>query len=72
MACPKTRAPVVEHEGWLYSTDESTRLRYPIRDGFPVMLIDEAETVSESEFASVMAAAGKVAATGGSQDEASS
>ena len=49
LACPDDKGPLV------YFTDEDSlynpRLhrRYAIRDGIPVMLIDEAETVSEAE-----------------------
>lgn len=57
LVCPLSRKPLVLREGWLYSTDPETRRRYPIRDGIPIMLIDEAETVSESEFHRVMAEA---------------
>jgi len=57
LVCPKTRAPLVLSGDWLYSTDAETRLRYPIRDGIPVMLIDEAETVDEAEFRRVVGAA---------------
>ncbi len=50
LVCPKTKAPLIQQGDWLYSTDPETRLRYPIRDGIPVMLVDEAETVSDEEF----------------------
>jgi uncharacterized protein YbaR (Trm112 family) len=49
LACPEDKGPL------LYFTDEDSlynpRLhrRYAVRDGIPVMLIDEAETVSEDE-----------------------
>ena len=54
LACPKTKAPLIEVDGWLYSTDAETRLRYPIRDGIPIMLIEEAETVDVDEFRRLM------------------
>ena len=49
LACPEDKGPL------LYFADEDSlynprlRRRYAIRDGIPVMLIDEAETVSDDE-----------------------
>ena len=49
LACPEDKGPL------LYFTDEDAlynprlRRRYAVRDGIPVMLIDEAETVSDDE-----------------------
>jgi uncharacterized protein YbaR (Trm112 family) len=49
LACPKDKGPL------LYFADEDTlynprlRLRYRITDDIPVMLIDEAESVDDSE-----------------------
>jgi uncharacterized protein YbaR (Trm112 family) len=57
MVCPQSRAPLVLVGDWLYSTDAATRRRYPIRDGIPIMLIDESEVVAEDEFRRVMAEA---------------
>ena len=57
LACPEDKGPL------LYFTDEDAlynprlRRRYAIRDGIPVMLIDEAETVSEEEHARLTAKA---------------
>ena len=59
LACPETKAPLVQVGDWLYSTDPKTRRRYPIRDGIPIMLIEEAQTVPQEEFERVMARAGK-------------
>jgi hypothetical protein len=50
LACPKTKAPVFQDGDWIISTDPETRLRYPIRDDIPVMLIEEAETMSDDEW----------------------
>ncbi len=58
LVCPETHARLVQHGDWLYSQDTATRRRYPIRDGIPIMLIDESEVVSEDEHRRVMAAAG--------------
>ena len=48
LVCPLSHAPLRETDGWLVSTDAETRRRYPIEDGIPVMLIDEAETMDEA------------------------
>lgn len=51
LACPKDKGPL------LYFADEDSlynprlRLLYKIKDGIPVMLIDEAETVDDAEAA---------------------
>ena len=54
LVCPLSRAPIVQHGDWLYSTDRETRRRYPIRDGIPVMLIDASEEVATVEFEKIM------------------
>jgi uncharacterized protein YbaR (Trm112 family) len=57
LACPEDKGPL------LYFADEeilyNPRLhkRYEIRDGIPVMLVDEATTVSEAEHTRLMAKA---------------
>ena len=54
MVCPVSRAPLKQVDDWLVSTDAETRLRYPVRDGIPVMLQEEAETMDEAEWQRVM------------------
>ena len=57
LACPDDKGPL------LYLVDEDTlynprlRRRYAVRDDIPIMLIDEAETVSDDEHARIMAKA---------------
>jgi len=57
MQCPVARVPLVQAGEWLYSTDPETRRKYPIRDGIPIMLIEEAEVADPEEFDRAMATA---------------
>ena len=61
LACPQDKGPLffVADEEALYNP--RLQRRYDVRDGIPVMLIDEATTVDAAEHARVMA---KIAATG--------
>ncbi len=61
LACPQDKGPLffVADEDALYNP--RLRRRYDVRDGIPVMLIDEATTVDAAEHARVMA---KIAAAG--------
>ncbi len=49
LACPKCKAPVRLDEAAqrIICTAPACGLRYPIRDGIPVMLIDEAEAPNQ-------------------------
>jgi uncharacterized protein YbaR (Trm112 family) len=57
LACPDDKGPL------LYFADEDSlynprlKRRYAIRDDIPIMLIDEAETVSDDEHTRLMAKA---------------
>ncbi len=57
MECPVARVPLVQLGDWLYSTDPETRHKYPIRDGIPIMLIEEAQVADPEEFGTAMAEA---------------
>jgi uncharacterized protein YbaR (Trm112 family) len=50
LVCPITKAPLIQRGEWLYSMDSANRKKYPIRDGIPVMLVEEAIDVDEEEF----------------------
>jgi len=54
LVCPQSHARLIQVGDWLYSTDRETRRRYPVREGLPIMLIDESEVVSPEEFDKVM------------------
>jgi hypothetical protein len=43
LACPKCKNPVVLNEAGTYLICGNCRLRYPIEDDIPIMLIDRAE-----------------------------
>lgn len=60
MECPVGRAPLVQVGEWLYSTDPKTRRKYPIRDGIPIMLVEESVETAPDEFKRAMAEAGQV------------
>jgi uncharacterized protein YbaR (Trm112 family) len=57
LACPDDKGPL------LYFADEDAlynprlKRRYAVREGIPIMLIDEAETVSDDEDARLLAKA---------------
>ena len=55
MECPVAHVPVVRRGDWLYSTDPKTRRKYPIRDGIPIMLIEESQEADPEEFERAMA-----------------
>lgn len=57
LACPEDKGPL-----WYFADEDALynprlRRRYAIRDGIPIMLIDEAESVSKAEHQRLMAKA---------------
>ena len=57
LVCPESKAPLLPVGDWLVSTDPATRRRYPVRDGIPIMLIEESQEADADEFERVMAEA---------------
>ena len=55
LACPQDKGPLyfIADEDALYNP--RLHRRYDVRDGIPVMLIDEATTVNDDEHARIMA-----------------
>jgi uncharacterized protein len=54
LACPKCKQPIeyLEDQQKIICTNPDCGLRYPVRDGIPIMLIDEAEDPKASGGAS--------------------
>jgi uncharacterized protein len=42
LACPKCKREVQQDGDFIQCQNQACRLRYPIRDGIPIMLIEEA------------------------------
>lgn len=49
LVCPVTKGPLVYNKTTNELISKSARLAYPIRDGIPVMLEDEARKLAEDE-----------------------
>ena len=50
LVCPITKGPLVYDKDKQELISKSARLAYPIRDGIPVMLEDEARRLEQSEY----------------------
>jgi uncharacterized protein YbaR (Trm112 family) len=44
LACPQCKAAIRQDKEKFVLICDNCRLKFPVRDGIPVMLIDEAET----------------------------
>jgi hypothetical protein len=50
LVCPVTKGPLVYDKAKQELVSKSARLAYPVRDGIPVMLEDEARRLDEKEY----------------------
>ena len=50
LVCPVTKGPLKFDKNGQELVSTSARLAYPIRDGIPVMLEEEARSISEDEY----------------------
>ncbi|MEI8362004.1 MAG: Trm112 family protein [Betaproteobacteria bacterium] len=49
LVCPVTKGPLIYNKASNELISKSARLAYPIKDGIPVMLEDEARKLAEDE-----------------------
>ncbi len=57
LACPEDKGPLYYFEAEEYLYNPRLQRRYLIRDGIPIMLVDEAEAVTDAEHDRLMARA---------------
>ena len=51
LVCPKSKGPLVYNREAAELLSKKAGLAYPIRDGVPIMLIEEARALGEDEIA---------------------
>jgi uncharacterized protein len=49
LVCPVTKGPLVHNRDKQELTSRSARLAYPVRDGIPILLENEARTLTDEE-----------------------
>lgn len=49
LVCPQTKGPLVYKREANELLSKTARLAYPIRDGIPIMLVEEARALSDEE-----------------------
>ena len=57
LACPDDKGPLLYFQGESALYNPRLKRRYAIRDDIPIMLVDEAETVSDAEHQRLVALA---------------
>ena len=57
LACPEDKGPLLYFEGEAALYNPRLKRRYVVRDDIPIMLVDEAETVSQAEHERLVAKA---------------
>jgi uncharacterized protein YbaR (Trm112 family) len=57
LACPEDKGPLIYFEADQFLYNPRLRRKYHIQEDIPIMLIDEAESVDETEHERVMAKA---------------
>lgn len=47
LVCPVSRSPLVLDDSGDWLLSKKARLKFPVRDGIPIMLLDEAEPLTD-------------------------
>ena len=55
LVCPQTKGPLRYDRARAELVSERALIAYPIRDGIPIMLVDEARALDEAEIAAIKA-----------------
>jgi uncharacterized protein len=64
LRCPQSRSELVLEGDALVSTSPEARLKYPVREGIPILLIDDAEQLAPEQWSIVMEKHGRDAGSG--------
>jgi uncharacterized protein YbaR (Trm112 family) len=59
LRCPASLAELVRHGERLVCVDPDVRLSYPIKDGIPILLKDEATELGVDEWQAIMRESGR-------------
>jgi uncharacterized protein YbaR (Trm112 family) len=59
VVCPKCHSALIQDGDALVCTNPDVRLRYPILDGIPRLLVDEARELTPDEWRAAMQRAGR-------------
>lgn len=59
LRCPECGAELVQDGDHLICTNADKRSSFPIKDGIPVLLVDEASELSPEEWSSIVKDAGR-------------
>lgn len=54
VVCPRSHSPLVADGGRLVCTDSGCRLSFPVRDGIPILLVDEATELDRDDWQAVV------------------
>lgn len=68
LVCPDSKSALVPDDESLICCGPQCRKQYPIRDGIPIMLVEEATELSAEQWAEKMHAAGRDTQTGESAE----